>query len=81
MKTLHQFNRDGEHMETLCGLMLTQDIRDRDDMLLATLDVNQEDLVLNFGSDAIICSGCQGKVPEECDECDDEDEDDEILDA
>ncbi len=56
-------------METLCGLILAQDIRRRDDMLLATLQVSREDMDLNFGSDAVICSGCQGHIPEVCPEC------------
>lgn len=74
MNTLHQKNRDGERMETLCGLVLDQDIRDRTDMMLATLALDQADIDLNFGSDAVICEACQGTAVEQGEEePDDED--------
>ena len=54
-------------METLCGMVLAEDIRSRDDMLLATLEVSPEDMELNFGDDAVICALCQGKLPKRLD--------------
>lgn len=62
MNTLHQLNRDGAPMETICGMVLDSDIRDREDMLLATLEIAQDDINLNFGTDAVICGHCQGKA-------------------
>ena len=62
MKTLHQNNTELGGYGTLCGLRLSEDVRRRDDVLLATLKLNKEDRVSNFGEDAEICSQCQEKV-------------------
>ncbi len=66
MIVLHQHNREGDYYETLCGKHLVEDIRLRpDDMLLATLAVEQEDMDRNFGDDAVICAVCSENVPVE----------------
>ena len=53
-------------METLCGMVLEPDIRHREDQLLATLELEQEDMDLNFGAGAVVCGGCQDRaVPED----------------
>lgn len=57
MKILHQNNPEGTY-ETLCGMSLDPDIRQRDDVLLATLDLDQEDVDTNFGEDAVLCAMC-----------------------
>ena len=43
MKILHKHNQEGESYETVCGRLLVEDIRLRNDMLLATLEIEQED--------------------------------------
>jgi len=64
MKTLHQHNQNGSRMETLCGKVLAADIRIRDDILLATLKLDQSDIDSNFGCDAIICPCCMDNLLE-----------------
>ncbi len=68
MKTLHKYKRtDGyKYMETLCGLLLDSDVRRSNDVLLATLNLDQTDIDFNFGKDAMICQYCKDVVvPEE----------------
>lgn len=59
MKILHQKDVKSSDYRTLCGLDLTEDIRRRDDMLLATLDLEEEDITNNFGEDAKVCIFCK----------------------
>jgi hypothetical protein len=58
MKILHKYNKEGEHFETMCGKQLVEDSHLRDDVLLATLELEQEDIDLNFGEDAAVCPRC-----------------------
>lgn len=62
MKILHQHNTKGAYYTTLCGKVLIEDAKMREDVLLATLDVDPEDLVNNFGEDVIKCENCLEQV-------------------